>query len=49
MTLSIVLEQFDMGITLSKRDAIGNFNPIVVNTIINPRRPRKIIYAQDCL
>ncbi len=49
MALSAVLKQFDTGVILSKKDAIGNFKPIVVNTIINPRRPRKIIYAQDCL
>jgi len=50
MAMSVVLKQFNTGVTLNKKDANGNFKPIVVNTIIpNPNKPKKKVYTQDCL
>lgn len=49
MAMSAVLNQFGAGITLNKKDAAGNFKPIVVRTGKDPNKPKKIIYTQDCL
>jgi len=50
MAMAAVLNQFNTGITLNKKDASGNFKPIVVNTIVpNPNKPKKKVYPQDCL
>ncbi|MEY4703615.1 MAG: hypothetical protein RIR96_1512 [Bacteroidota bacterium] len=47
--MAAVLNQFQSGITLSKRDATGKFKPIVVKTVLDPRKPKRLIYTQDCL
>lgn len=50
MAMAAVLNQFNIGITLSKRDSSGNFKPIVVKKVIpNPNKPKKFTYVQDCL
>ena len=48
--MATVLKEYNVGVTLNKKDANGNFKPIVVNTIIaNPNKPKKKQYVQDCL
>ena len=50
MAMAAVIKQFNIGITLSKRDATGNFKPLVVTTIIpDPNKPKKKVYQQDCI
>jgi len=49
MAMAAVLKQYKTGISLNKRDASGNFQPIVVNTIIHPEKRRKKYYTRDCL
>jgi hypothetical protein len=50
MAMAAVLKEYNTGITLNKRDAAGNFQPIIVNTTIpNPAKPKKKVYTQDCL
>jgi len=49
MAMATVLKQYKTGISLNKRDASGNFQPIVVNTIIHPEKPKKKFYTRDCL
>ncbi|MFZ4770081.1 MAG: hypothetical protein ACOYLO_07850 [Ferruginibacter sp.] len=49
MAMAAVLNQFNTGITLSKKDATGNFKPIVVKTAPDPQKPKRIIYTQECL
>lgn len=49
MAMAAVLNQFNIGITLSKRDNSGHFKPIMVKkAILNPNNPKKITYIQDC-
>jgi hypothetical protein len=47
--MAAVLTQFNTGVTLNKRDAAGNFKPIVVTTSTDPNNPKKTIYTQICL
>lgn len=49
MAMAAVLNQFNVGITLNKKDANGNFIPIVVKTSQDPRKPKKTVYTQECL
>lgn len=49
MAMAAVLKQFNTGVTLNKKNTSGNFKPIVVNTVPDPRKPRRTIYTQDCL
>ncbi|MEZ5034641.1 MAG: hypothetical protein R2796_06605 [Chitinophagaceae bacterium] len=50
MAMAAVLNSFNTGITLHKKDSNGNFKPIVVKTVIpNPNKPKKKQYVQDCL
>jgi hypothetical protein len=50
MAMAAVLEEFKTGITLNKKDANGNFNPIVVITSTpNPNKPKQKVYTEDCL
>jgi hypothetical protein len=49
MAMAAVLTQFNTGVTLNKRDAAGNFKPIVVTTSTDPNNPKKTIYTQICL
>ena len=50
MAMAAVLKQFNTGVTLHKKDASGNFKPLVVNTTIpDPNKPKKKVYTQDCL
>jgi uncharacterized membrane protein YgcG len=49
MAMAAVLKQFNTGFTVNKKDAAGNFKPIVVNTTQDPRKPKRTIYTQDCL
>jgi hypothetical protein len=49
MALSAVLNQFNSGITLSKKDSTGHFAPIVVRTGTRLQNPKKIIYTIDYL
>ena len=50
MAMSAVLNSFNTGVTLHKKDNNGNFKPIVVKTVIpNPNKPKKKQYVQDCL
>jgi hypothetical protein len=49
MAMSAVLTEFGVGVTLNKRDAAGNFKPIIVTTSTDPNKPKKTIYTQICL
>ncbi|MEQ1554984.1 MAG: hypothetical protein ABL929_12435 [Ferruginibacter sp.] len=49
MAMAAVLNQFNTGVTLSKKDNTGKFKPIIVKTTPNPNKPRKKIYTQECL
>lgn len=52
MAMSAVLEQFNSGVTIFKKNANDIFEPLVVNTTIIPkqgRKPEQRIYTQDCL
>jgi hypothetical protein len=49
MAMAAVLKQYKTGISLNKKDASGNFKPIVVNTITHPEKPKKKFYTRDCL
>jgi hypothetical protein len=49
MAMAAVFGQFNTGITLLKQDVAGNFKPLIVKTIPDPRNPKKAIYVQDCL
>ena len=49
MAMAAVLNQYNAGITLNKKDASGNFKPIVVKTAPDPRKPKRTIYTQDCI
>jgi len=50
MAMAAVLNEYNAGLTLDKKDANGNFKPIVVNTTIpNPNKPKKKVYTQNCL
>lgn len=50
MAMAAVLNQFNTGVTLSKKDASGHFKPIVVKKVIpNPNKPKKVTYVQDCI
>ena len=49
MSMAAVLDQFNSGITIYKKNAVGKFKPIVVKTTTDPRKPNKIIYIQECL
>lgn len=50
MAMAAVLNQYNVGVTLNKKDASGNFKPLVVKTTIpNPNKPNKREYSQDCL
>jgi hypothetical protein len=49
MAMAAVLNQFGTGFTLNKKDAAGNFKPLVVKTSPDPRKPKKTIYTQECL
>ncbi len=48
MAMSAVLKQFDTGITLTKKDATGKFKPIIIKTSPDPRKPKRLIYTQEC-
>lgn len=48
MAMAAVLNKFNSGITLSKKNAAGNFKPIVISITNDPRKPRRIIYVQLC-
>lgn len=49
MAMSIVLKQFNTGITLHKQDITGKFKPIVVlTTIPNLNKPKNKVYTRDC-
>ena len=47
--MAAVLNQFQTGVTLNKKDAAGNFKPIIVTTSPHPTKPNKKIYTQECL
>ena len=47
--MAAVLNQFQTGVTLNKKDAAGNFKPIIVTTSLHPTKPNKKIYTQECL
>ncbi len=50
MAMAAVLNQFNVGVTLHKKDVNGNFKPIVVKTTVpNPNKPMKKVYTQECL
>lgn len=49
MAMAAVLNQFGAGLTLNKKDAAGNFKPLVIKTSTDPRRPKRTIYIQECL
>ena len=49
MAMAAVLNQYNAGVTLNKKDASGNFKPIVVKASPDPKKPKKTIYTQDCL
>lgn len=50
MATAAVLSEFNTGVTLYKKDAMGNFKPLVVKTTTpNPRKPETKTYTQDCL
>lgn len=52
MAMAAVLKQYDVGVTLNKKDANGNFKPLVVNTLVIPKqglfKPEKTLYTSDC-
>lgn len=47
--MSAILNQYNAGVTLNKKDASGNFKPIVIKTYPDLRKPKKTIYIQDFL
>jgi hypothetical protein len=50
MAMATVLNQYNSGVTLNKKDSYGNFKPLVIKTTIpDPSKPKKKIYTQDCL
>ena len=48
MAMASVLTEFNTGITLSKKNAQGNFRPLVVRRVPHPLDPQKSNYFQDC-
>ena len=53
MAMAAVLKQYDVGVTLNKKDANGNFKPIVVETGTRttgpPKKPKIVTtYTQTC-
>ncbi|MFT3910928.1 MAG: hypothetical protein QM737_16030 [Ferruginibacter sp.] len=48
MAMAAVLNQFNTGITLNKKDG-SHFRPIIVKTTHDPQKPKKIIYLQECI
>lgn len=49
MAMATVLNEFNSGVTLHKKDSNGNFKPLVIKTTTpNPNKPRKKVYTQDC-
>lgn len=49
MAMATVLTQYGAGLTLNKKDAAGNFMPIIVLTKPDPKKPKRTIYTQECL
>lgn len=49
MAMGAVLTQYHLGVTLNKKDANGNFKPIVVRASKDPKKPKRTIYIPDCL
>jgi len=49
MAMAAVLTQFNVGVTLNKKDTAGNFKPLIVKTSNDPNRPRRRIYTQECI
>ena len=49
MAMAAVLSKFNIGVALNKQNVDGKFIPVVVNGIVDPNKPKKIIYTQDCL
>ncbi len=48
MAMAAVLNQFGTGLVLNKKDAAGNFKPIIVAKKPDPKKPKRNIYIQDC-
>ncbi len=49
MAMAAVLKEFNVGVTLNKKDASGKFIPIIVNTMTDPQKPKKKIYVRACI
>ncbi len=49
MAMAAVLKEFNVGVTLNKKDASGNFEPLIVNTMTDPQKPKKKIYVRACI
>lgn len=49
MAMAALLKQFNTGISLYKKDANGNFKPVVVSiSTPNPNKPKKKVYTIGC-
>ena len=49
MAMAAVLSQFNTGVTLNKKDAAGNFKPLIIKTSQDPSKPKRTIYIQECI
>jgi hypothetical protein len=49
MAMAAVLSKFNTGITLNKQDVSGNFKPIIVTQVTDPKKHKRTIYSQECL
>ena len=50
MAMAVVLNEFNTGVVLHKKDLNGHFQPLIINTTTpNPAKPNKKVYIQDCL
>ncbi len=46
---SSVLSKFNSGIILFKKNQSGNFKPLIIKSMQDPHKPKKIIYTTECL
>lgn len=50
MAMAVVLNEFNTGVVLHKKDFNGHFQPLIINTATpNPAKPNKKVYTQECL
>jgi hypothetical protein len=48
MAMAALLTQYNVGITLNKKDASGNFKPLIVKTEPDSKNPKRTKYTQQC-